>query len=45
MEGNEPFTKLEEDSAQYVAGYIFNRFSSIYPDLIKQNKDDNELLD
>lgn len=39
MEENEPFNELEEDSAQYVAGYICNRFSSKYPELLKQTDD------
>lgn len=39
MEENEPFNELEEDSAQYVAGYICNQFASKYPELLKQTDD------
>jgi len=34
METEEPFSELEKECAQYVAGYVANRFSSKYPHLI-----------
>lgn len=34
MESEEPFSELEKECAQYVAGYVANRFSCKYPHLI-----------
>eukprot|EP00102_Acyrthosiphon_pisum_P027312 XP_016664522.1 PREDICTED: uncharacterized protein LOC107885397 [Acyrthosiphon pisum] len=39
MENSEPFNELERDCAQYVAGYVANRFANKYPELIKQIDD------
>ncbi|KAL5235623.1 hypothetical protein ACI65C_003033 [Semiaphis heraclei] len=39
MENSEPFNEIELDCAQYVAGYVANRFSNKYPELIKQIDD------
>lgn len=34
METEEPFSELEKECAQYVAGYVANHFPSKYPHLI-----------
>ncbi|XP_060846009.1 LOW QUALITY PROTEIN: uncharacterized protein LOC132925652 [Rhopalosiphum padi] len=39
MENSEPFNELELDCAQYVAGYVANRFANKYPELITQIDD------
>lgn len=39
MENSEPFNELELDCAQYVAGYVANRFANKHPELIKQIDD------
>lgn len=39
METEEPFSQLEQECAQYIAGYVANRFSSKYPHLINHTDD------
>lgn len=38
-----PFNDIEKSSAEYVAGYVANRFSNKYPELISTHvsKDSN----
>jgi len=36
VENYEPFGQLEEECAQYVAGYVASRFCHKYPDLIDE---------
>lgn len=38
MEVEEPFDHIEADIAQYVAGYVANRFSNKYPQLVGSPK-------
>lgn len=34
MKTEEPFSKLEHECTQYIAGYVANRFSGKYPHMI-----------